>query len=489
MTAKKLKHPTASEASSRPLWEPPEMRRVRQIHFIGIGGSGMCGIAEVLLNQGYAISGSDIKESAVTTRIRDMGATVTLGHAAENIGQASVVVISSAVSADNPEVVAAKAARVPVIARAEMLAEIMRYRHGIAVAGTHGKTTTTSLVASVFAEAGLDPTFVIGGRLNSAGTNAKMGASRFLVAEADESDASFLHLTPMVSIVTNIDVDHMHTYGGDFERLKQTFIDFLHNLPFYGTAVMCVDDPVVREIIPRVGRAVITYGFSEDADIRAENVRQFETETRFTAKRPAGDSDLDIRLNMPGKHNVLNALATIAVASDEGIEDLAVVEGLARFQGVGRRFQVYGKYPIAKGGEVMLVDDYGHHPREVDATISAIRDGWKDKRLVVVFQPHRYTRTRDLYEDFVQVLSKVDVLVLMDVYPAGEKEIPGADGRSLCRSIRQRGQLDPIFVERGEDIRTVLSQVLQDGDLLVTQGAGDVGAVAGQLAGAGLIVE
>ncbi len=479
----------SAEEATKVLWEPPEMRRVRQIHFVGIGGSGMCGIAEVLLNQGYDISGSDIKESTVTEHMRRLGANVMLGHKAENIGNANVVVISSAVAQDNPEVVAAKAQRIPVIARAEMLAEIMRYRHGIAVAGTHGKTTTTSLVASVFAEAGLDPTFVIGGRLNSAGTNAKMGASRFLVAEADESDASFLHLTPMVSIVTNIDADHMHTYGGDFEKLKQTFIDFLHNLPFYGTAVMCVDDPVVREVIPRVGRAVITYGFSEDADIRAEDLTQHEQETRFVAKRPAGYADLNIRLNMPGRHNVLNALATIAVASDEGIADQAIVEGLARFEGVGRRFQVYGDYRIVSGGQVMLVDDYGHHPREVGATISAIRDGWKDKRLVVVFQPHRYTRTRDLYEDFVQVLSKVDVLVLLDVYPAGEKEIPGADGRSLCRSIRQRGSIDPIFVERGEDVRVVLSRVLQDGDLLVTQGAGDIGAIAGKLAETGLIPE
>ncbi|WP_371824052.1 UDP-N-acetylmuramate--L-alanine ligase [Hahella sp. HN01] len=467
------------------VWGPPEMRRIRRIHFVGIGGSGMCGIAEVLLNQGYEISGSDLKESATTRRLSDMGAIITFGHTAQNIAGANVVVTSSAVAKDNPEVTAANEQRIPVIARAEMLAELMRYRHGVAIAGTHGKTTTTSLMASVLGEAGLDPTFVIGGRLNSAGTNAKLGASRYLVAEADESDASFLHLTPMVSVVTNIDADHMHTYGGDFEKLKQTFVDFLHNLPFYGVAVMCYDDPVVREIIPRVGRSVITYGFNEKADVRAVDIAQQGMQTSFTAKRPGDQPDLRISLNMPGKHNVLNALAVIAVASDEGIADEAIVSALNKFQGVGRRFQVYGNYPVAEGS-VMLVDDYGHHPREVDATIKAIRDGWPDKRLVTVFQPHRYTRTRDLYEDFVQVLSKVDVLVLMDVYPAGEKEIPGADGRSLCRSIRQRGQLDPIFIERGQDVKAVLSGVLQDGDLLLTQGAGDIGSVAGVLAEGGL---
>ena len=478
-----------NEVTAGGVWSPPEMGRVKQIHFVGIGGSGMCGIAEVLLNHGYAISGSDINATAVTERIQAMGAKVIMGHAASNIEGASVVVISSAIKAGNPEVVAANEHRIPVIARAEMLAEIMRFRHGIAVAGTHGKTTTTSLAASVLAVAGLDPTFVIGGKLNSAGTNAKMGASRYLVAEADESDASFLHLTPMVAIVTNIDADHMHTYGGDFGKLKQTFVDFLHNLPFYGTAVMCIDDPVVREIIPLIGRRVVTYGFSEEADVRAEIVHQQQIQTRFKVYRGSGHKELEINLNMPGRHNVLNALATIAVATDEGIDDQSIIEGLASFQGVGRRFQVYGDFEIPKSGKVTLIDDYGHHPSEVAATVKAIREGWSGKRLVAIFQPHRYTRTLELYEDFVQVLSEVDVLLLMDVYPAGEKEIPGADGRSLCRSIRQRGQLDPIFVDRGKDIRPILKGILQDGDLLLAQGAGDIGAVVASLAESGFMSE
>src|SRR5690606_8020519 len=381
----------------------------------------------------------------------------------------------------NPEVASARERRVPVVPRAEMLAEIMRYRHGIAVAGTHGKTTTTSLIASLLAEGGLDPTFVIGGRLNSAGTNAKLGASRFLVAEADESDASFLHLTPMVSIVTNIDVDHMHTYGGDFGRLKQTFIDFLHNLPFYGMAVRCVDDPGVREGIPSISRQVVTYGIDNPADYVAEQIVQSGMAMRFRVKRPAGFADLDIRLNIPGRHNVLNALAAIAVATDEGISDEAIVAGMEKFQGVGRRFQVYGEFATGRG-TVMLVDDYGHHPREVAAVVRAVRDGWPGRRLVTVFQPHRYSRTSELYEDFVQVLSDVDVLLLLDVYPAGEKPIPGADGRSLCRSIRQRATVDPVFLERGQDVEQVLAKILQDGDILLLQGAGDIGAVAARLA-------
>jgi len=475
------------EETAKGVWSPPEMGRVRQIHFVGIGGAGMCGIAEVLLNQGYYISGSDVKGSAVTKQLQGLGVKVILGHCGSNIEGANVVVISSAISEDNPEVMAAVKNRIPVIARAEMLAEIMRFRHGIAVAGTHGKTTTTSLTASVLAAAGLDPTFVIGGRLNSAGTNAKMGASRYLVAEADESDASFLHLTPMIAIVTNIDADHMHTYGGDFGKLKQTFLEFLHNLPFYGTAIMCIDDPVVREILPRIARRVVTYGFSEDADIRAEAVVQRGVQTSFTVLRSNASQPLQISLQMPGRHNVLNALAAIATATEENIVDDAVAQALADFQGVGRRFQVYGQYAIKAGGEVMLVDDYGHHPREVAATVSAIREGWPAKRLVAVFQPHRYTRTRELYEDFVQVLSAVDVLVLMEVYPAGEQEIPGADGRSLCRSIRQRGKLDPVFVGRGDDIRPVLAGLVQDGDMLLTQGAGDIGSMVAKLAETGLL--
>jgi UDP-N-acetylmuramate--alanine ligase len=369
-----------------------------------------------------------------------------------------------------------------------MLAELMRYRHGIAVAGTHGKTTTTSLLASIFAEGKLDPTFVIGGRLNSAGTNAKMGTSRYLVAEADESDASFLHLQPMVSIVTNIDADHMETYGNDFSVLKKTFIEFLHNLPFYGLAVMCIDDPVVRDILPEVSRPVLTYGVSDDADYRAENVRQEGMFTRFTVKRPEGFADLNVSLNMPGHHNMLNALATIVVATDEGISDEAICAALTKFEGVGRRFQVLGEVAV-KGGNAMLVDDYGHHPREVSAVIKAIREGWPDKRLVMINQPHRYSRTRDLYEDFVEVLSEVDVLLLLEVYAAGEEPVAGADSRSLCRSIRQRGRIDPVFVSDKDLVADVLKGILQPGDLLLTQGAGDITALAHQLNQLSLVAE
>lgn len=461
-------------------FEIPEMRRIRGIHFIGIGGVGMCGIAEVLLNQGYRISGSDIKSSATTERLAALGMDIFIGHAESNVAKADVVVVSTAVNEENPEVKAAREQRIPIVRRAEMLAELMRYRHGIAVAGTHGKTTTTSLLASVFAEGELDPTFVIGGRLNSAGTNAKMGTSRYLVAEADESDASFLHLQPMVAIVTNIDADHMETYENDFNRLKKTFIEFLHNLPFYGLAVLCIDDPVVRELLPEVSRPTITYGISEDADYRAENIRQQGMCTRFTVKRPDGRADLDVSLNMPGHHNVLNALSTIAVATDEGIDDAAICRALEQFAGVGRRFQVLGDVPVT-GGEVMLVDDYGHHPTEVNAVVKAIREGWPEKRLVMINQPHRYSRTRDLYEDFVEVLSEVDVLLLLEVYPAGEEPITGADSRSLCRSIRQRGQLDPVYVSDKDTVADLLKNILQPGDLLLTQGAGDITALAHNL--------
>lgn len=473
----------------------PEMRRISQIHFIGIGGAGMCGIAEVLINQGYQVSGSDLHKTAVTKRLEEFGATIYFSHDAVNVKDADVVVVSSAINEQNPEIVEARVRRIPIVPRAEMLAEIMRFRHGIAIAGTHGKTTTTSLIASVLAEAGLDPTYVIGGRLNRAGTNASLGGSRYIVAEADESDASFLHLTPMVSVVTNIEADHMHTYGGDFSKLKQTFIEFLHNLPFYGAAVMCVDDPIIREIIPLISRSVLTYGVSDDADYRAINIRQAGLTNHFTVKRPGGLADLDIRLSMPGHHNVLNALATIAVASDEGVDDGAIQRALEEFQGVGRRFQVYGDYALPQNDgskddrSVMLVDDYGHHPTEVEATIQAIRAGWPEKRLVMIFQPHRYSRTSDLYEDFVKVLSDVDVLLIMDVYAAGEKAIPGADSRALCRSIRQRSTLEPIFIESGitpdsatNNIKEVLAKILQDGDLLLTQGAGNVGQIAISLA-------
>jgi len=459
--------------------EERRMRRIRRVHFVGIGGVGMCGIAEVLLNLGYEVSGSDIKASATTNRLQDFGARIFIGHQAENVAGSDVLVVSSAINAANPEVAAALEQRIPVVPRAEMLAELMRYRHGIAVAGTHGKTTTTSLLASVFAAAGLDPTFVIGGRLNAAGTNAQLGGSRYLIAEADESDASFLHLQPMASVVTNIDADHMETYEGDFNKLKKTFVDFLHNLPFYGLAVLCIDDPVVREILPQIGRPRVTYGLSEEADIYAANIRQDGMRTYFTAHRQ-GREPLDVSVNMPGNHNVLNALATIAIATDEGISDAAILQGLSGFQGVGRRFQVYGELQV-EGGSVMLVDDYGHHPREVAAVIKAVRGGWPERRLVMVYQPHRFSRTRDLYEDFVQVLADANVLLLMEVYPAGEEPIPGADSRRLCHSIRQRGQLDPIYVERGTDLAPVLEPLLRPGDILLCQGAGDIGALAPQL--------
>ncbi|MDY6797628.1 MAG: UDP-N-acetylmuramate--L-alanine ligase [Pseudomonadota bacterium] len=476
------------EATNPPLvYQVPEMRRIRNIHFVGIGGAGMSGIAEVLKNQGYDVSGSDLRESAVTERLAGMGITVFFGHQASNSDMADVVVVSSAVRDDNPEVIAARERRVPIVPRAEMLAEIMRYRHGIAVAGTHGKTTTTSLIASVLGEAGLDPTFVIGGKLNSAGSNAKLGGSRYLVAEADESDASFLHLTPVISVVTNIEADHMDTYGGDVERLKQTFVDFLHNLPFYGVAVMCVDDAYVREIIPRISRAIITYAIDNpEADYRAANITSDGLQTHFTVERPGGRPSMEVSLRMPGRHNVLNALAAIAVATDEGVDDAAICQGLAGFAGVGRRFQVYGDY-LTPNGKITLVDDYGHHPTEVAAVIRAAREAWPERRLVMLYQPHRYSRTRDLYEDFVRVLSEVNGLLLMDVYGAGEPPIPGADGRSLCRSIRQRGRVEPIFVDDNDAIESLLAGVLQDGDLLITQGAGDVGGVAARLAAAGVI--
>ncbi|TNF08505.1 MAG: UDP-N-acetylmuramate--L-alanine ligase [Gammaproteobacteria bacterium] len=456
------------------------MRRIRRIHFIGIGGSGMCGIAEVLLNQGYTISGSDLADNSNTARLRRLGATIMMGHAGDNVDGADVVVLSSAVSDSNEEVVRARELRIPIVRRAEMLAELMRYRHGIAVAGTHGKTTTTSLLASVLAVGGEDPTFVIGGLVKGAGTNARLGISRYLVAEADESDASFLHLQPMVAVVTNIDADHMETYGFDFNRLKQTFIEFLHNLPFYGLAVLCIDDPVVREILPDVSRPVLTYGFSDDADFRIEDVSIRQNNSHFKIFRPEQTTPLNIELNIPGVHNVLNAAAVVAIATDEGIADEAIQQGLSGFQGVGRRFEIYGEYPVT-GGEAMLVDDYGHHPREVAATIKAVREGWPEKRLVMIFQPHRYTRTRDLYEDFVGVLSSCDVLILLEVYPAGEDEIPGADSRSLCRSIRQRGLVDPIYVPEIQSVGDVLKDIVHGGDMVITQGAGSVGKLVKML--------
>ncbi|WP_341659212.1 UDP-N-acetylmuramate--L-alanine ligase [Vibrio sp.] len=465
----------------------PEMRRVKCIHFIGIGGAGMSGIAEVLLNEGYQISGSDLADNQVTERLALKGARIFIGHNESNVQKASVVVVSTAVSEDNPEIKAARKARIPVVRRAEMLAELMRFRHGIAVAGTHGKTTTTALVTQIYSEAGLDPTFVNGGLVKSAGTNARLGSSRILIAEADESDASFLHLQPMVSIVTNIESDHMDTYGGDFETLKQTFIDFLHNLPFYGQAIVCIDDPVVCELIPRISRQVITYGFDEQADVRIENYCQHGQQGKFTVVRN-GRADLEITLNIPGRHNALNAAAAIAVATEDEIEDDAILRAMASTQGTGRRFEHLGEFETGNG-LVMLVDDYGHHPTEVDVTIQAARNGWQDKRLVMIFQPHRYSRTRDLYDDFANVLEQVDVLLMLDVYSAGEKPIAGADGRSLCRTIRSRGKLDPIFVPDISALPSVLANVLQDGDLVLTQGAGDIGKVAKQLAALELHLE
>ncbi|GAD01016.1 UDP-N-acetylmuramate--L-alanine ligase [Agarivorans albus] len=456
----------------------PEMRKVKRIHFVGIGGAGMGGIAEVLANEGYQISGSDQAESAMTERLQGVGAEVFFEHSESNIEGANVVVVSTAIKEDNPEVQAARAARIPVVRRAEMLAELMRYRHGVAVAGTHGKTTTTSLIASIYGQAELDPTFVIGGLLNSAGTNARLGNSRYLIAEADESDASFLHLQPMVAVVTNVEPDHMETYGGDEAQLHATFIDFLHNLPFYGVAVMCIDDPGVQALLPQIGRQIITYGFSEEADVRITHFAQQGDRCSFTVNRKDCEQ-LDISLNMPGEHNALNAAAAIAVASEDGIEDAAIVEALNRFAGIGRRFQQYGEFATGNGS-ALLVDDYGHHPTEVLATVKAARAAWPERRLVMAFQPHRYSRTRDLYEDFVDVLAQVDSLLLLEVYSAGEEVIAGADSRALCRSLRQRG-LEPIYVKQPSELNGLLADVIEDGDVVLTQGAGNIGVLARQL--------
>ncbi len=473
-TSRKAASPQTSMPQTR------GMGRIKHIHFVGIGGAGMSGIAEVLVNLGYTVSGSDLHKNAATVQLAKRGAHIAIGHQASNIKDADAVVTSSAVNAENPEVIAARAQRIPIVPRAEMLAELMRFRYGIAVAGTHGKTTTTSLTASLLAEGGLDPTFVIGGRLNSAGANARLGAGRYLVAEADESDASFLYLQPMLAIVTNIDADHMATYGGDFARLRQTFVEFLHHLPFYGLAVLCLDDPVVREILPQVTRPIVSYGIEHNADVRATEVQQDGTRTHFNVHIPNRAKPLPVELSMPGRHNVLNALAAIAVAHELGVSDTAIQRGLANFLGIGRRFQVYGELAI-QAGNVLLVDDYGHHPHEVAATLQAARAAWPQRRLVVAFQPHRYSRTRDLFEDFAQVLSTVDALLLVEVYAAGEAPIASADGRTLCRAIRARGQVDPVFVERAADLATALSGVLQGGDVLLTLGAGDIGAVAAAL--------
>ncbi|MHB1375453.1 MAG: UDP-N-acetylmuramate--L-alanine ligase [Thauera sp.] len=462
--------------------------KVRNIHFVGIGGSGMSGIAEVLVNQGYRVSGSDLGENAATRRLQKMGARVIRGHDAANVADADVVVVSTAVKADNPEVVAARERHVPVVPRAQMLAELMRFKHGIAIAGTHGKTTTTSLVASILAEGGIDPTFVIGGRLNAAGANARLGKGEYLVAEADESDASFLLLNPVISVVTNIDADHMDTYGHDFGRVKQAFVDFLQRLPFYGVAVVCEDDPNVREIIPQVSKQIVRYGLSANANIRAENVRADGGRMLFDCVRVNGTtSRLSIVLNLPGMHNVLNALAAIAVATEVQVPDAAIVKALAEFNGVGRRFQRYGEVSLLdqdgdEAGSFTLVDDYGHHPVEMAATIAAARGAFPGRRLVLAFQPHRYTRTRDCFEDFVKVLSTVDALLLAEVYSAGETPVVAADGRSLARAIRVAGKVEPVFVEEIADMPRMILSAARDGDVVITMGAGSVGAVPGKLA-------
>ena len=454
--------------------------RITRVHFVGIGGAGMCGIAEVLFNLKFEVSGSDVRESANTQRLKSLGVKTAIGHDPLLIKGVDVVVVSSAVDETNPEVRAARAAKIPVIPRAEMLGELMRLQRGVAIAGTHGKTTTTSLVVSCLAEGGLDPTFVIGGRLNSAGTHARLGHGQYLVAEADESDASFLHLSPFMAVVTNIDADHMETYGGDFNRLKQVFVDFLQQLPFYGLAVLCLDDPVVREIIPRVHKPVLTYGTTPEADLCAVDLRQEGLKMHFTVERRGHKNWLAVTLNQPGRHNVLNALAAIAIAHELGVNQAAIARALAGFAGIGRRFQINGC--IARdAGDVILVDDYAHHPREIAATVAAARASWPQRRLVVVFQPHRYTRTRDLFDDFSAVLSELDVLIVTEIYAAGEKPISGADGRALCRAIRARGKLDPIFMEDVNTLPTVLADVLRANDVLLTLGAGSIGAVAASL--------
>ncbi len=457
--------------------------KVKHIHFVGIGGSGMSGIAEVMVNLGYTVSGSDLSDNVATRRLAAMGARVVIGHAAEHVGAADAVVTSTAVRGDNPEVIAARSRHIPVVPRALMLAELMRLKQGIAIAGTHGKTTTTSLIASVLAEGGMDPTFVIGGRLNAAGAHARLGSGEFLVAEADESDASFLHLSPVVSVVTNIDADHMETYGHDFARLKQAFVDFLHRLPFYGVAVLCVDDPHVREIMPFVSKQIVRYGLDPTANVRAENVEAAGGRMHFTAVRENGTvSRLPVSLNLPGMHNVLNALATIAVATEVGVSDEAIIKGLAEFKGVGRRFQRYGEVALPAGGSFTLIDDYGHHPVEMAATLAAARGAFPGRRLVLAFQPHRYTRTRDCFEDFVKVLATPDVLLLAEVYSAGEAPLVAADGRSLTRAIRVAGRIEPLFVEDIAEMPNAVMEMARDGDVVITMGAGSIGAVPGKLA-------
>ncbi|MCX7693804.1 UDP-N-acetylmuramate--L-alanine ligase [Tepidimonas taiwanensis] len=456
---------------------------IRHIHFVGIGGAGMSGIAEVLLTQGYTVSGSDLAESAATQRLRQLGARVLLGHDAAHIDGADCVVVSTAVKPDNPEVQAAHARRLPVVPRAVMLAELMRMKKGIAIAGTHGKTTTTSLVASVLAAAGLDPTFVIGGRLNSAGANARLGQGEYIVVEADESDASFLNLLPVMAVVTNIDADHMDTYGHDFGRLQQAFVDFLHRMPFYGTAVVCVDDPHVRALLPAIQRPVTPYGLSDDAQVRALDVRAVGAQMHFRVQRRNGIAlpDLEVVLNLPGEHNVRNALAAIAIAVELGVPDAAVLQALAEFKGVGRRFQRHGEVALPAGGTATLIDDYGHHPVEMAATMTAARGAFPGRRLVLAFQPHRYTRTRDCFEDFVHVLGQADAVLLTEVYAAGEAPIVAADGRSLARALRVAGRVEPLFVADVAELPRAILDNARDGDVVLCMGAGSIGAVAAQV--------
>jgi UDP-N-acetylmuramate--alanine ligase len=455
--------------------------KVKHLHFVGIGGSGMSGIAEVLVNLGYQVSGSDLAANAATQRLESLGAKVTIGHGADNVGGADAVVVSTAVMSDNPEVLAARSRRIPVVPRALMLAELMRLRQGVAIAGTHGKTTTTSLVASVLAAGGLDPTFVIGGRLTAAASNARLGSGEFIVVEADESDASFLHLLPVLAVVTNIDADHMETYQHDFAKLKQAFVQFLQNLPFYGAAILCADDANLREILPFVSKPILTYGLACEAMVRAEGVEPCGAEMCFRVLREGVPGALDVRLNLPGRHNVQNALAAIAVGTELGVSDAAILKALAEFHGVGRRFQRCGEVALAGGGGFTLVDDYGHHPAEMAATLEAARGAYPGRRIVLAFQPHRYTRTRDLFEDFVRVLSTADALLLAEVYPAGEQPIVAADARALARAVRVAGRVEPVFVEAIADMPAAILQVARDGDVVVTMGAGSIGAVPQKL--------
>ncbi len=453
--------------------------KIKHIHFVGIGGSGMNGIAEVMFNLGFGVSGSDINDNGVTKRLREIGINVSIGHAEQNLSKADVVVVSTAVKQDNPEVLAARARRIPVVPRAMMLAELMRLRQGIAVAGTHGKTTTTSLTASILAKGGVDPTFVIGGRLNSSGANAKLGTGEFIVVEADESDASFLYLQPILAVITNIDADHMETYGHDFSRLKQAFVDFVEHLPFYGRAMLCVDDANVREILSRITKPVTTYGFDESAQIRAVNVRAAGGQMLFTAqcRQNGTPKDLDITLNLAGRHNVLNALAAISIGLEVGVADEAITAALREFEGVGRRFQRYGEIALPSGGSFTLIDDYGHHPAEMAATVAAVRGAFPGRRLVLAFQPHRYTRTRDLFEDFVKILCSVDVLVLAEVYAAGEVPLVAADGHAMMHALRLAGQSETVFVENIADMPAIVMQQAKDGDVVLTMGAGSIGNV------------